>query len=537
MLFKFNVIKRDEILPIDYYCLFGFVVITTITSYWSIFYKVDLNANIILSSFSILIYIINYQELNKLIRKTLNIIRHYYSTTFIVILSIVILLILLLSLKQPDFYDTGLYHAQAIQWINKYKVIPGLGNLHSRFAFNSHMFIASALYNWTFIGDILKFDFVYFPINSFLVILISSRLIFNLFIAKNENKIEIFVFNLVILTLSLWFFRKTLSAPVPDTSTAILIIYSLLIFIKERNRSSEITMLIILCLVFFIPTFKLSALFVAGLIPFVFRINKFKTLKLIFLTGILILSPFIIRNIYLSGYVIYPFKSIDIFNFDWKIPIEKVVQESLSIKNWAKTAATGVVNSTEHIPFTKWFIPWLYALRIDTLILFILNLITPLVLIPMYYARKIKNKNLLIAVFVSLMNILFILYSAPDLRFAQGFLIFNAAFVLCLIFNIPFSLNLFIIKSNKLLILFILLITILTSTQAGIRIANFQVDNILIPIQIKKVDCETYIVNNVEVKIPLNGDQCFNEDLPCTPYINNKLCLRGENIIEGFKSR
>lgn len=48
--------------------------------------------------------------------------------------------------------DTGLYHAQAIRWIEEYGVVPGLGNLHSRFAYNSSALCLCALYSlkWLF---------------------------------------------------------------------------------------------------------------------------------------------------------------------------------------------------------------------------------------------------------------------------------------------------------------------------------------------------------------------------------------------------
>lgn len=34
--------------------------------------------------------------------------------------------------------DTGIYHAQAIRWIETYPAVAGLGNLHSHLAFNSN---------------------------------------------------------------------------------------------------------------------------------------------------------------------------------------------------------------------------------------------------------------------------------------------------------------------------------------------------------------------------------------------------------------
>ncbi|MDE7232126.1 MAG: hypothetical protein K2N37_03525, partial [Lachnospiraceae bacterium] len=49
-------------------------------------------------------------------------------------------------------YDTGLYHAQSIRWIEEYGVVKGLGNLHCRLAYNSASFALSALYSMAFLG-------------------------------------------------------------------------------------------------------------------------------------------------------------------------------------------------------------------------------------------------------------------------------------------------------------------------------------------------------------------------------------------------
>ena len=49
-------------------------------------------------------------------------------------------------------YDTGLYHAQSIRWLEEYGVVKGLGNLHCRLAYNSSSFALSALYSMSFLG-------------------------------------------------------------------------------------------------------------------------------------------------------------------------------------------------------------------------------------------------------------------------------------------------------------------------------------------------------------------------------------------------
>ena len=48
-------------------------------------------------------------------------------------------------------FDSGLYHAQAIRWIEEYGVVPGLANLHCRLAYNSSVFTLTALYSMSFV--------------------------------------------------------------------------------------------------------------------------------------------------------------------------------------------------------------------------------------------------------------------------------------------------------------------------------------------------------------------------------------------------
>ena len=52
------------------------------------------------------------------------------------------------AMLPPLSYDSGLYHLNKIRWINSYPVIPGLGNLHGRLAFNQSFFTYAAALNF-----------------------------------------------------------------------------------------------------------------------------------------------------------------------------------------------------------------------------------------------------------------------------------------------------------------------------------------------------------------------------------------------------
>ncbi|MEO0561266.1 MAG: hypothetical protein AAF125_04085, partial [Chloroflexota bacterium] len=51
------------------------------------------------------------------------------------------------AILQPVRYDTGLYQIQSFMWTNTYPIVPGLGNLHGRLAFNNSFHIVIAALN------------------------------------------------------------------------------------------------------------------------------------------------------------------------------------------------------------------------------------------------------------------------------------------------------------------------------------------------------------------------------------------------------
>ena len=64
------------------------------------------------------------------------------------VLLVVILLGLWLAnraLTPIQEYDTGFYHLSSIKWASLYPVVPGLGNVHGRLAFNSTFFLYAAM--------------------------------------------------------------------------------------------------------------------------------------------------------------------------------------------------------------------------------------------------------------------------------------------------------------------------------------------------------------------------------------------------------
>ena len=125
------------------YLYAGIGAVTVYAQFFSIVWKVGLAANLILLLVCFLC-IIRYRTefLEKLhtFRLTMNPARTVFTIG-------IFLLFAYGASRGIIHYDTSLYHAQSIRWIEEYGVIPGLGNLHSRLAYNSASFCLSALYS------------------------------------------------------------------------------------------------------------------------------------------------------------------------------------------------------------------------------------------------------------------------------------------------------------------------------------------------------------------------------------------------------
>src|SRR5665811_349171 len=111
--------------------------------------------------------------------------------------SFLVVFVLTAVVQNITWLDTQSYHAQNIQWIRKYAVVPGLGNVHDRFAFNSMFFVISALFTFQ-IKDILIF-----PLNGICYIILIIRL-FILYKKESDQGITWkAVFYILILLISL----------------------------------------------------------------------------------------------------------------------------------------------------------------------------------------------------------------------------------------------------------------------------------------------------------------------------------------------
>mgnify|MGYP003412875850 FL=1 len=137
-------IKKFEVLV-----AIGLIISTVYAQVFSLFYKVGLIANLILLAVCFIILIIYKKEFFKDIKY------HFQNTSRVKKIVILFLIIFWAFFTSRGYihYDSDLYHAQSIRWIEEYGIVKGLGNLHVRLAYNSSIFAVSALYSMKFLFD------------------------------------------------------------------------------------------------------------------------------------------------------------------------------------------------------------------------------------------------------------------------------------------------------------------------------------------------------------------------------------------------
>jgi hypothetical protein len=130
--------------------MLGMIGTGTFLSYFSLIYKIDLLVNLILFTAGLIYFLTARRSIISYFKSQ---IRRLNQFTVIIKILIFIYFVLILFAAQlhPTVSDTGLYHAQNIKWITNFKIVPGLGNLHGRFAFNNQSFLLEALFSLSFL--------------------------------------------------------------------------------------------------------------------------------------------------------------------------------------------------------------------------------------------------------------------------------------------------------------------------------------------------------------------------------------------------
>lgn len=415
--------RREDLGHPDVYIVTGIVFLNIYAQLFSLFYKVAGIADTILGAAGILLFCVwAYRRLRQSERTALapgctwrrpNVWR-------VVAMLFCFVLTLIWTTQEPGQYDTGLYHAQAIRWIEEYGVVPGLGNLHMRLAYNSAFMSLQALFSlgWL-VGQSLHSLNGFFCLAALIYVCATIRL-------WGSKSLRTSDFLKCVMAVFVVQKRYDIASSGTDIWAMLLVLYILIKWSEYWESGREDGRLYgWLCLVgVYAATVKLSAasVVILALYPLYLFIKdkKGKAICAHVAAGLFILIPYLIRNVIISGYLVYPYGGLDLFDPDWKMDKAVLAEDSLDIKMFARglTSAAEYDNS-----FFGWIPGWFLGQGIGNRILIAAGLICIPVILYLLVQRFYRQEYAWAALLgTGVVNLIFWLVAAPHMRYGGPYI-------------------------------------------------------------------------------------------------------------------
>lgn len=537
----------------------GLGLITVYSETFSIFYKVGRLANTVLCIACIFLSIYIRNEAMTFYKE----VTCRENRSHLIAVVILIPLFALGTSSGYMHYDSDLYHAQSIRWIEEYGAVLGLGNLHTRLAYNSAAFPLTALYSFRFIlGHSLH------TTSGFYALLLAGLCtgLFRRDVFKKPRISDLVRLSAIYYLCSAF---DGLVAPASDFFIVLPVFITVILWLDliERNEESYVPYALLSLYAAVIISYKLSGAFVVLIMlkPAYMLLKgggvstdnsdgineavtpkmhpAWKQISLYLLLGVLAIAPYIVRNVMLSGYLVYPVTAIDIFKYDFKIPEEIALYDSREVRVYAR----GYIDiSRFDEPIRVWFPAWFKSLgRIDSLVFLTAALELPLGILCGLYILVKKKKELYEYLFITaVMGVCFIFwfFNAPLMRYGCVFVYLFPALVTGLLFKLAadtgkIKRELFAYTWKVSLLLFCAYKAVLFGKELYVMREHYA-GHILYQQGYGDYSdiADTYEIDGITFFYPTEGDRIGYDYFPSSPTVRD-IHLRGESIEDGFVAR
>lgn len=518
-------------------CFFlGLVCAGGMVNIWSLFLPANGNALLFFALLAAgLLFLKNVREYYRQLVRSLR-----GEPLFVAIAVVFVVVMMWYALPAPKLFDTYLYHLSAVQWAEQYSAVPGLANIQERLGFNSSAFVLSAafLFNSMF-GQYL------FVINSL------ATLVFGLWLLRTAylKKGVVGIFCLLFLYYFLKQYALHISSPGSDLLPNVLVGF-LFIRIIADPADLKVRYLTFLLLPLFCLTLKLSVLPVLllalGAVLYRFDTRYKSALRYGMLWCALLIGPWLVRNVILTGYLIFPVGSIDLFDPEWKMPQEKVFYYRDLVYSWARVPFRDY-REVLAMGWDQWFPIWWKALLPLDKKFFILAAAAPIWgALFFFLKRRTDFWPVLLTLVSSYLGFLFWL-NAPDVRFSYAFMLFPALFPIVLLDGLARKISRYInpvVTAGIAVCLFFCGKEALAFFQEDYRHKPmshylFKPDDVLDKRHKRGIHFDTQTLYTPG-KRPFTFYgfhdqhlQCYDL-FPCAPGLSTDIRLRGEDLSDGF---
>ncbi|MDE6212824.1 MAG: hypothetical protein K2M70_05030 [Lachnospiraceae bacterium] len=444
-------------------------------------------------------------------------------------------------------YDTGLYHAQSIRWIEEYGVVKGLGNLHCRLAYNSAAFALSALYSMAFLGG-----GSFHCCAGFLAFLLAGICLKTGY-SLRLGRLRTSDFARVMCVYYLVNIFDEMVSPASDYFMVLIAFYIVIRWL-ELLESGEQTILpyALLCVLgVFLLTVKLSAALILLLVIYpAYRLLREKKWRETFVylgLGIVTALPYLIRNVVISGWLVYPFTQIDLFSAAWKIPKGVADYDAREIQVWGR-GYTDV--SRFEMPVREWLPGWFRGLAgIDRL--FVAAAAVSVFLLFLYAAGMLfrwwrRRWELLLVQGTVAASFLFWLCTSPLMRYGCVYVYLTFAVVFGGIYETVTSCedgrsdetergrSLWQTMIKRAALVLTILLLLYKGLALGREIlASYENAYWLVQKDYENYETLAYEIEGVTFYYPVQGDQVGYDSFPASPA-KAEISLLGEGLADGF---
>ena len=309
---------------------------------------------------------------------------------FLIISSLITFsLIIKSNINRPD---AGLYHLPYISILNENKIFFGLSNIHSRFAHVSIIQYLSAINNnYLFLNNgisiplasIVSFFYLYFFFDLWKII------------KGKEHPSISKIFSLFILIYISYKITRYSSFG-NDAVAHLSYFYMISCILKNNLKEINFNKILLISVFIFINKPMLGLVFLIPLVIFLIK-NNFKYVKIfsqicsqIFSLPILFLGIWLIKNTIISGCAVFPIKNSCIEKLPWT-NIQQIEASQTEGQAWSKGWPDRINKKISMKEFSNDF-NWVNTWKRKHM-KYILNIITPYILILLFIIIFIKNRT------------------------------------------------------------------------------------------------------------------------------------------------
>jgi hypothetical protein len=416
-------------------------------------------------------------------------------------------------------YDSGLYHNQFIMWMNQFPAVPGLANLHERFGFNSHWHLLAASFN--------GYPFLTYRLNdmgSLLVVVFLATAVEgaqNLIKRNEKGGMDAL---LALSLIPLYLLARFMTSDTPDLPNSI-IGFTVLTIPFYKHWANQDRLFVLAIVGGLLVSIKVSSVFLLAVaFPSLVGVN-WKRFAGALVIGLMILSPWLVRNHTFSGYLVYPAKFTAVGSADYQAPVESLDYVNALLESHGKFGRYDV--DLVDRPVSEWGHIWLghQTTAIKLILALCVALFIVFLLIDAYRTFKSRfgySQSVDLSIhLVFLLSMAIVFKLAPEIRYAYGVLLFYFVYLLWRLGLSRFKWG--VVAASVVGFLMFLRIVFIISNEP--------------PAPILSKTYQTMEGNALPIYYPTEFDQCWEHELPCTNRYIEGLEMRTKELKDGFRIR